>query len=254
MKTLIALGCATAATLPLLSNDPAPAATPEGGTVVGTFKWGEKDIPELKPLSIAADKSKGCCPEGVSMNTQDRSLVIGEDKGVANVVVVLEPKGPKIEMEVREEPYLLDQTLCRFEPHVLVVPAGATVRYLNSDEVNHNVNSTSRKNPRFNNTIAKGGADERVLEHAEQIKVACDIHPWMNAWVYVTDAPYFGTTDERGNVEIKDVKPGDYRVSWWHEKLGKGNLADVTVTADGKATFEHELKESAAGGGRRRRR
>lgn len=254
MKLLLLAGCAAGAALYGLSEAPAAPAF-DGGTVVGTVTW-KGDLPEALPaLEIDGEKSVGCCPDGVEMNTVNRTLLIDrESKGIANVAIFLEHKSEEIEHEVREEPYVLDQVMCRYEPHVLVVPEGATIRYQNSDGVNHNVHTTSRKNQPFNNNVAAGGHADRAAEYAEPIGVVCDVHPWMGAHVIVTDSHYFGVTGEDGTVTIEGLLPGEYKGEYWHEKLGKGSIDDVTVTADGTVEFSLELSEGGGGGGGRRRR
>jgi hypothetical protein len=130
MKILIAFGLAASAAL-AGADASAPTTVPATGRVVftgplpvaatGTVKY-EGEKPEKKPLVIEAAKSEGCVHDG-SVDTTDRSLIIGDNGGIANVVVMVEVKGA--EAEVPEKPVHLDQKSCRFEPHVTVVPEGA---------------------------------------------------------------------------------------------------------------------------------
>ena len=252
MKALILLGCTSAVALVSLASDtPAPSGPTTGtGTVTGMISWdGERPEP-LEALDIASDKSKGCCPEGEEMDKVDRTLRISEKGGIADVVLFFEPKGGKVEREIPKEPFRMDQKRCRFEPHVLVVPTGATVAYHNSDEVPHNVHTISRKNPYFNLTIAAQGKEVREIKLEEMIKVTCDIHPWMGAHIVATD-DYFAKTELDGSLNVA-LPPGEYEVSYWHEKLGKGSFDDITVAEGGTVKIEEKLEESK-GGGRRRR-
>jgi len=222
---------------------------PVAGSISGKVVFDGKQ-PEVKPLTIGDEQSKGCCPEGVSMDTTDRSLLIGDDDGIANVVVTIEIDGKKA--EVSDEPYHLDQTKCRFEPHILVVPVGGTVAYLNSDTVSHNIHTYGKKNDGLNKTVSGGTTVEQTLDKAESIKVACDIHPWMNSYIVVTEATVWATTDDKGNFTIEGLEPGDYKLEFWHETLGKGK-ADATVGADGKsAPVEVKMGESKKKKKRRR--
>lgn len=253
MKSILALGCLATAGFLGLEAIETDTNTLAGGAAVGTLTW-DGDRPEPLPAkTIVADKAVGCCAEGESVDDTNRALLISEEGGIANVVVTFERKDGEIEHEAREEPLLIDHSKCRFEPHVLVARVGDKVRYLNSDEVNHNVHTTSKKNPAFNNNVAAGKYEERDLKFAETITVVCDIHPWMDAYVYVTYADYFGTSGPDGVVRVEGMEPGTYKVEYWHEKLGKGKLDDVVVSADGVAEFSKELKEDG-GGGRGRRR
>jgi plastocyanin len=210
----------------------------------------EGDKPESKPLDIDPEKSQGCVPEGKSMDTTDRSLLISEDGGIANVVVMVMVDGA--EMKVPEKPFELDQTQCRFEPHVVVIPAGATVDYLNSDQVSHNVHTYPKKNDAMNKTIAAGSKETQTYDKTDQIEIKCDIHPWMNSYMIVTDTPFYAVTGADGGFAIAGLPEGTHKVEYWHEKLGKGK-AEMVVNADGTAEpLEIKLGAKKAGGRRRR--
>ena len=110
------------------------------------------------------------------------------------------------------DPVLLDQVDCRFDQHVIVVPVGTTLEYLNSDTVSHNVHTYSRKNKPFNRTLPAGVSYKEKVTHAESIPIRCDIHPWMRAYVYAVDTNYAALTDEHGAFEIKGLPPGEYTI------------------------------------------
>jgi plastocyanin len=210
----------------------------------------EGDKPETKPLTIDPEKSKGCVHEG-SVDDQDRSLMISKDGGVANVVIEVMVDGA--EVMPKEEPYHLDQHGCRFEPHVVVVPVGATVEFLNSDEISHNVHTYAGKNDNMNKLIAAGAKESQTYTKADRVEIKCDIHPWMNSFLIVSETPYFAVSDENGKFSLEGLPAGEHKVEYWHEKLGKGNTK-VTVGADGKAgPIEITLSAEKKSGGRRRR-
>lgn len=203
--------------------------TPIEGKVTGTVKFDGK-APETKPLVITEEKAKGCCPSGVTMDTTDPTLVISKDGGIANVVITVDVPGAKVEPAA--EPLEIDQKMCRFEPHVRVLPAGGKVVFLNSDEVSHNVHTYATKNDSFNKTIAPGSKEEQLLAKGDKITVKCDIHDWMSAVVFVTDTPFHAVTKDDGTFEIAGLKPGKYKAELWHEKLGK-EKAEIVVKDDG---------------------
>ena len=68
----------------------------------------------------------------------------------------------------------------------------------------------------------------------ELIKVKCDAHEWMHAWIMELDNPYYTTTDSAGHFTLKDVPPGNYTLEVWHEAAGEKS-EPVVVTA-GKIT------------------
>jgi plastocyanin len=171
--------CATSFTTPA-QDAPAPSAAT--GSIRGVVSY-EGTRPEPLPATtIDAKASEGCC-EGTPdcVDATDRTLLVSEKGGICNVVVTLTVKGQT--PVVPKDPIVLDQRKCNFEPHILVVPVGATLEYKNSDGVNHNIHTYSRKNKAVNNNIAGGGSSTQVLDKDEDFDVKCDIHPWMLARV-----------------------------------------------------------------------
>lgn len=208
----------------------------------------EGDKPEVKPLAIDATKATEC---GGKVDPTDPSVMIDKDGGIANVVILVAVAGA--ELKVPEKPLELDQKNCRFEPHVVVIPAGSSVEFLNSDVVGHNVHTYPKKGTGKNETIAPSDKRTWKYEQADQIEIKCDIHPWMNAWLIVTDAPFSAVTNEKGEFQIEGLPAGTHEVEFWHEKLGK-NKGEITVAADGTGSMsplEWGLEEKASGGRRR---
>jgi hypothetical protein len=73
------------------------------------------------------------------------------------------------------------------------------------------------------------------------VKIKCEVHPWMSAYVGVFDHPFFAVTADDGNFEIKDLPPGEYTVVAWHEKFGerttKVKVADAQA---GEIAFDYD--------------
>ncbi len=253
MKALMILCAAGAAALGSADNDSAktPATTnTETGSIKGMVLW-EGDRPEPKPaLEIKSTETQGC-HDAANMDTTDRSLLISEKGGVANVVMMIEAT----DVVVPDAPIELDQVGCRFEPRVVVVPVGGTLKFANSDETNHNIHTFAKKNQAMNKNVAGGADMEQMLDKAEVINVACDIHNWMKSFVVVTDASHYAVSGADGSFQIDGLPAGDYKIEWWHEELGKGKTAAVTVTAGGVTEFTHKVGEAKKkkGGGRGRR-
>jgi plastocyanin len=218
-----------------------------GGDVSGRVVFdGEK--PTLKPLDIPAEKAKGCSKDDSPIDNTDQSILISKDGGIRNVVVSIDV--PDAKVVVPEKPIALNQATCHFDPHVTVVPVGATVDFLNGDSVGHNVHTFADKNESFNQTIAAGSKHTQKLDKPDRIEIKCDIHPWMNAWLVVSDTPYVAVTDADGKFTISGLKPGEYKVKYWHEKLGKGD-GKLTVKEDGTCdALELKLGEKKKGGRR----
>lgn len=165
-------------------------------------------------------------------------LVVGPDRGVRNVVVWLRNPPPGGKSEPVKVP--MDQKGCVFIPHVVLVPAGGTTEFLNSDRLLHNLHSVSKDNPPFNRTQPPGRTIPVTFAKPEIIRVNCDLHAWMQSWVVVADHPFYAVTDEAGAFRLAGVAPGKYTLEIWHETLGQTSR-DVTVDAQ-DASIAIELR------------
>jgi hypothetical protein len=83
------------------------------------------------------------------------------------------------------------------------------------------------------------------LDKPEIINIKCDVHNWMNGWLFVAEDPYYSVTDATGSFKLTDVPPGTYTVTLWHETLGKlTRTVTVKPKEDVKITFEVARKQS----------
>lgn len=138
-------------------------------------------------------------------------------------------------------PLVLDQRGETFIPHVMVIPVGATVELRNSDSEMHNLHSFSVKNSSFNEGISEGGASLfKKFDMAEVVRLGCDIHKEMQAWIVVRDNPYYALTGEDGHFNIDEIPPGTYKLLLWHEDLDKKEQASLIteITIKPNATLE----------------
>ncbi|GJM23244.1 MAG: hypothetical protein DHS20C15_31590 [Planctomycetota bacterium] len=117
----------------------------------------------------------------------------------------------------------LDQRGCSYVPRVLGLRTKQTLRVLNSDPTLHNVHFMPDQNKRSNAGMPMGVQPlERSFRRAEtMIRVKCDVHPWMGAWIGVFDHPWFAVSDAQGRFAWDDVPAGEYRLHAWHEVFGE---------------------------------
>jgi plastocyanin len=154
-------------------------------------------------------------------------------KSAENIAVYIDAI-PDKKFEAPATKPVMDQTKMTFVPHVMVVQAGTTVEFLNSDPVGHNVYwpsiSGNKKLAHNLGTWPKGEKKPFQFNDPGVVSLLCNVHPEMNGYIVVSPTPYFAVTDKSGNYEIKNVPPGKYTIKTWSED-GKVTTQAVEVTA-----------------------
>jgi plastocyanin len=139
----------------------------------------------------------------------------------------------------------MDQKGCMFTPRVVLVPAGGTVNFLNSDRLLHNLHARPQLNSPFNRTQSKGRTIAVTFAQPEIFRVDCDLHSWMRSWVVVTEHPFYAISDVEGRFAVDRLPPGRYKLRVWHEILGTA-IRDVVVPETGDTQVSIELARPAA--------
>jgi len=149
-------------------------------------------------------------------------------------VVYLE-SAPRAAFDEREPGRaVMDQRNERFVPHVLPVMVGTLVDFPNSDRTYHNVFSLSRARRFDLGRYATGRSKSVRMDRPGVVRVFCDIHSHMNAFVLVFNHPFFSVTDLDGRYTLPTVPPGTYTVVGWYE--GEPRVTrSVVVPASGWA-------------------
>lgn len=189
-------------------------AVKNGGTISGTVKW-SGPVPHLSPGSINKDQLI-CDPNSKKVRDLER-LIIGPQAGVANTVVFLKSITRGKAMDLPKQRRFLDQRICRYEPHILLVPANSELQMKSSDATLHTIHmdgaATYNLPFPFPNQIVA-----RKMSTAGLVSLRCNGgHTWMNAEMFVVAHPYYAVTDESGKFELSDVPPGEYEIVAWHE-------------------------------------
>jgi plastocyanin len=203
-----------------------------GAMIRGTVRV-EGKPPKLPPLQIT--KFKEICK-----NVPNETLLIGPGQGLRYAVVTLEgiAKGKAVEKEAVHE---LDNLGCRFVPHVLASSVGQFVVFKNSDPILHTAHALfTSGQPQFNIGLYPGRVSRKPLVTPGVVKIICEVHPWMSAYIVVSDHPYYAVTDVYGDYLMSDIPAGSYRLKVWHETLGTEEK-QVEVKAGGSQNVDFVL-------------
>src|SRR5881397_452441 len=114
-----------------------------------------------------------------------------------------------------------------YAPHVVVVPVGSTVRFPNHDPFNHNVFSVSEPNSFDLGLYGRGEAKSHTFTNPGLVRVYCNVHPRMVAYIQVMGNRYYAQPGVDGSFAIDNVAAGRYRLHVWHERIPTEVVKDV---------------------------
>jgi plastocyanin len=190
--------------------------------------WAQR-APVIAQVEIA---KRGAGSQSAAANVSDPS----------NVAVWLSPMDRADELASNDAssghvPQLVQRNKA-FEPHVLVIQAGAVVQFPNKDPFFHNVFSLFN-GKRFDLGLYEAGSSKSI--HFDRPGVSflfCNIHEEMSAVIIAVDTPYFGLSDRAGRVMIPNVPDGRYEMHTWYERSAADDLKaldrEVTISASGR--------------------
>ena len=119
-----------------------------------------------------------------------------------------------------------------FVPRVVVVPVGGSVEFPNQDPIFHNAFSVSGENRFDLDLYKKPKSGAWTFRHPGLVRVFCNIHPQMSAYVLVRDNPFWARPAADGSFEIAGVPAGDWVLKAWHERAGE-SARPLAVLEDG---------------------
>jgi plastocyanin len=150
-------------------------------------------------------------------------------------VVTLSPKqgaAKKRTPKVR----VIEQRDKTFMPHVMAVPVGSTVQFPNFDTLFHNVFSLSR-NKAFDLGMYKTGELREVkFDKPGIVRLGCNIHANMSAYLIVVAAPHYVIAEPDGAFAFKSLAPGKYKVQAWTEQSTAPTESEVEIKAGANET------------------
>jgi len=167
----------------------------------------------------------GADPKCSALNSRKavvQDIVEADSKGdLANVFVRVQGNFPPTAIPAK--PVAIDQSGCIYNPRVVGMQLGQTLDLRNNDALAHNVHSVSKVGNNFDLTLPAQGQSFFFKPSAEEVmlRVGCDVHKWMTAYVGIVNNPYFAVSNVDGTFEIPNVPAGTYAVQAWHEKYGE---------------------------------
>ena len=147
-----------------------------------------------------------------------------------DAVVYAAPEGREMPPAARAA--VMDQKNKTFIPHVLPVQVGTSVKFPNSDDIQHQVYSFSPAKT-FNLPLYKGTpANPIVFTAPGVVTLGCNIHDTMNGYIVVVETPYFEKTEVSGRVELRNLPAGKYVVRVWHPDMKEEPAQQIVTVSE----------------------
>jgi plastocyanin len=235
MRRLLAFGFLCAATFCNACKDNPPPVPQTGtpgrtgtATVRGTVRF-------RGTVPLAPHIGRGSFAECAKTPPREKAVLVSADGGVAEAFVWIKQGVPEGDYAIPAEPVVVDQRGCEFLPRVAGVRAGQPVAFRNDDQTLHNVHAIGTGSNRFNFGMPVTGMEVKRLLTEPQVTVtiACDVHPWMRAYLGVVRHPFFAVTGADGHFAIGGLPAGTYLVEAWQEAAGR--VEQSVTLRDGEA-------------------
>ena len=228
---------------PDASSAPAPAFFKVDPTTAGTIS-GKIEFVGKKPprKTVAMDSDPQCAKLHASARSDD-AIASNNNGRLANVFVYIKQGLEAKPFAPSADTVTIDQKGCWFGPRVLGLQVGQTLKVTNSDPVTHNIHPLAQVNREWNQSQEPGAPalTRKFTQPEVMIRVKCNIHGWMHAWVGVVAHPYFAVTEADGTFQLRNVPPGNYTIEVWQEELGKQEQ-QLTLAPSGKSELDFKYK------------
>ncbi len=214
--------------------DPATA-----GTVTGKVLFDGKKPPRKQ---VNMDEEPACAKLHQAA-VFDETIAAGNDGALANVFVYIKQGLEDKKFEPPVDPVVIDQKGCWFGPRVQGIQIGQTLKVTNSDPLTHNIHPMPQRNRDWNQSQSPGAEPliRRFTQPEVMIRVKCNIHSWMHAWIGAVTHPYFAVTSADGAFELRNLPPGAYTIEVWQEQLGRQEQ-QVMLSPSGKNDIVFKFK------------
>jgi plastocyanin len=202
--------------------------------------------PRVAGSSEAEDERDRVPPPRIEGSLTGAMQIDGRPITGAFGLITLEPESGKWKPRTAKR-LVVEQRNREFLPHVMAISVGSTVSFPNFDTVFHNVFSTSPVGA-FDLGIYKVGEAREVTFPKEGIvRLGCNLHANMSAYIAVVAAPAYVVTDDSGRFAFRHLPPGKYKLKAWSERSKAPVSLDVAVKAGRNAVTVDVSGDAASG-------
>ena len=198
------------------------------------------------PLGIIrgrVDLRRAPAPVERRPNVNDLGMhAVHEPQDLRRSVVYLESAPSLAFPDAEPQRATMDQRNERFVPHVLAITVGTTVDFPNSDNTYHNVFSLRGPRPFDLGRYAAGRSKSVRFDRPGIVRVFCEIHSHMSAFILVFNHRYYAVTGADGRYQINRVPPGRYTLVAWNEGANRESRPVVVPEEGGAIESDFALR------------
>ncbi len=140
---------------------------------------------------------------------------------LADCVAMLEPIEASFPPAGPMKPMAIRTVGKQFLPRVAIVTPGTEVAFPNLDHILHNVFSVTQGNRFDTGAYRPGDAPKVRVTNTGLVKLYCNVHHQMNAFLWVVTTPFAQVLDGKTGLQFDQVPAGTYRLRLWHPEAGE---------------------------------